>query len=234
MIYDQTDEYAESARDEVRARIPLAVRIRPPQHLLCGGLSNAVLAPTATLFPWFSLPCAGRVRVRHLWVRHCSRRRTQWRIHAVVAIADGQLHAHRVCVREQHLERGARGRPGQAPHKLSGADDESALFAGRPIDRLQRRLRRQRRRVRRGCGRWRTKASDVASGRRRRAGMDAGWQGDHVRVRPRVVGAKRRAAVLDRARRGGRRVANGDSSRLPGQDFAERFAHRVSHEQLVG
>ena len=80
----------------------------------------------------------------------------------------------------------------------------------------------------------RADAPHVAPGRRPRAGLDARRHGRHVLVDARHVGAERRAALLDRAARGRRRVADAAAARLPGQDLARRHARRLPHEQLVG
>ena len=128
----------------------------------------------------------------------------------------------------------ARRRRRAAPDELSGRDDQSQVLARRPVDRVQRRIQRQRRRLRRPGRRRRAEAADLASGRRRRAGLDARRQVRDVRVVARDVGAERRGALLDRAGRRRHRTAAGAAARLSGQDLARRHAHRVSHEQFVG
>ena len=152
----------------------------------------------------------------------------------LLRIADRQRDADRVRLRQQHLDGRARRRHRAPPHELPGTDDEPALLARRQVDRVQRRVRRQHRRLRRAGRRRRAEAADVASRRRRRAGLDARRQVDRVRLVARDVGAERRAALLDRAGRGRRRGADGAAARLSGQDLARRHAHRLSHEQLVG
>ena len=108
------------------------------------------------------------------------------------ALADGERHADRVRLRQQHLGGRARRRRGAAPHQLSGPDDEPAVLARRQVDRVQRRVRRQPRRLRRAGRGRRAEAADLASRRRHRAGLDARRQGDRLRLRARHAG--RRAA----------------------------------------
>ena len=80
----------------------------------------------------------------------------------------------------------------------------------------------------------RTEASDLAPRRRPGPGLDSRRQGGPLRLLACHLGAERRAALLDGARRRGRRGADGAAPRLSGQDLPRRHAHRLSDEQLVG
>src|SRR5215470_12210532 len=63
--------------------------------------------------------------------------------------------------------------------------------------------------------------------------MDAGWEVGALRFGARDLGAERRAALLDRARRRRRRRAVAVAASLSGQNFSRRFAHRLPDEQFV-
>ena len=81
---------------------------------------------------------------------------------------------------------------GPPRHELPGHDRESKILARREADRLQRAVRRQRRRLRRARRGRRAKATDLASRRRRRPGLDARRKVDRLRLDARD--ATRRAA----------------------------------------
>ena len=87
---------------------------------------------------------------------------------------DGERHPNCVRVRQQPLDRRARGRHGAAAHQLPGPDHQSAFFARRQMARVQRGVRGQHRRLRRPRRRRRAEAPDLASGRR----YGEGWTPD--------------------------------------------------------
>jgi len=154
--------------------------------------------------------------------------------HPPAPLADRQRDAHRLRVCQQHLGGRAGRRHGAPADQLPGADGQPALLAGRQIVGLQRRVRGQRGRLRRAGPRGRAQAAHVAPGRRHRPGVVARRQARALHLVPSLLGAERRAPVLDGAGRGRRRGSAPTAARLPGQDLSRRPPHRLPHEQLLG
>src|SRR6185503_16186028 len=98
---------------------------------------------------------------------------------------------------KQHLGCSTRGRQRAPFDEFSGTNVEPAVLARWKMDRIQRRVRGQLRRLRRARGWWRAKTFDVASGRGPRGRLDARRQVDPVFLQPRDLGAERRATLLD-------------------------------------
>ena len=117
------------------------------------------------------------------------------RADAHAALAVGQRDQHRVRVRAEHLGGAARGRRRPPAHELPGRDRESQDLARRQVGGVQRRIRRQRGRLRREHRGRRTEAAHVELRARHGAGVDARRQ--------------ERAVRLARARRTGRRPRRG-------------------------
>src|SRR5215472_13795617 len=74
----------------------------------------------------------------------------------------------------------------------------------------------------------------MASGRRHRAGMDAGWQVDNVFIDPCYRVTQQRPQVLDSSRRWGCRRADGLTAGISGKNISRRLTPGLSHEQLLG
>ena len=147
------------------------------------------------------------------------------------AVAGGQRDAHRVRLCQQHL--GGRARPaatrggspasrGRPLNPHFSPDGKSIAFTGDYAGNTDVYTV--------PAGRRRAEAPDVASRRRRRAGLDARRQVDRLRLGARDLGAERRAALLDGAGRRRRRGADAAAARLPGQDLAGRHQDRLPDE----
>ena len=138
----------------------------------------------------------------------------------------------RVRLRQQHLDRVERaGGMARRVDELSGHDDQPEVLARRRVDRVQRRIQRQRGRLRR----------PAEGGEPRRLtwhpGGDSvqGWTPDGKSVlftssRATLGAVSGARALLPRAGRRRRRGADGVSARLSGQDLADgtRIAYRMN------
>ena len=116
---------------------------------------------------------------------------------------------------------------------FQGDDRQPAVLAGRQVDCVQRRLRRQPRRLRGADRGGRAETAHLAPRQRPGARVDARRQAGRLRLRPRLVGAGgTRASGPSRSKAASRAAA--DASRLPGHVLARRQALRLPDAQLVG
>ena len=131
---------------------PPAPDLRPVCPSLAGSFGNLLLSPHPEVshVPTSEHPALRSARPA---LAEATRRRAGEHRHAALAPTDRQREPDRVRLRQQHLDRAACGRHGAPRDELPGHDRQSEVLARRRVDRIQRGVWRQPRRLRRPRGR---------------------------------------------------------------------------------